>query len=329
MLIRPELQALRGDFSPQRLAQNRLNEVTARWREHSGAAIAESELASYAAGAELEDLPVLAALFTPGDPSAAEFVAGLVAVQCAELAAAPLAQVTMRHYCDEVMASLVVARHGTATLVLQAIDGTGLARRPQPEAVSFSPSETWEQILTGSAEVEHVVLQAERPGGAELTREPTQLLPGMVCHRLGAREAQLWRRVPGSLVTLKLQRRIGQGAIARQYRLSDGALIHQAAGTPRDSRLELTAALLGRMGRSDAAPLLAAMAEEEAATSLRWQALRECLALDAGAGFATLCRLATRADDPLAAPAGALRAQLLESYPQLSAHQDGTSPCPA
>lgn len=51
---------------------------------------------------------------------------------------------------------------------------------------------------------------------------------------------------------------------------------------------------------------------------LRWQALRECLGLDSGAGFAALTGIAQRSDDPLAAPAGALRAQLLEAYPQLA-----------
>jgi hypothetical protein len=102
-------------------------------------------------------------------------------------------------------------------------------------------------------------------------------------------------------------------------------LLHQAAGSPRDSRLELTAALLGRMGRSDAAPMLAAMAEERVSAHLRWQALRECLGLDSAAGFATLTLLAGRDDDPLAGPAAALRSQLLETYPQLA----GISPCPA
>jgi hypothetical protein len=328
MLIRSELQALRGDDAPQHLAQYRLAEVTQRWSEHSGASVAAAELARFAAGAELEDLPFLAALFAPGDPSAAEFVAGLVAVQTAQLAARPLAQVTLRHYCDDVVSSLIIARHGTANLVVQAIDGAGLARKPEPAAVNFSPSETWEQVMAGSAEVERVLLVGQRPGGAVLTREPMRLLPGMVSHRFGQSEAQLLRRVPGSLVTLKLQRRIGADDVVRQYSLADGNQLHQSAASPRDSRLELTAALLGRMGRRDAAPLLAAMVEEEAAAPLRWQALRECLALDTGPGFAALCRLAAHPDDPLAAPAGALRAQLLESYPQLGALQDGARPCP-
>ena len=71
--------------------------------------------------------------------------------------------------------------------------------------------------------------------------------------------------------------------------------------------------------------LLAAMAEEEGSAHLRWQALRECLGLDSAVGFAALTGLAQRNDDPLAVPAGALRAQLLETYPQLA----GVAGCPA
>ena len=72
------------------------------------------------------------------------------------------------------------------------------------------------------------------------------------------------------------------------------------------------------MGRTDAAPLLAAMAEEDGGQSLRWQALRECLGLDSGAGYAALCRIAARPGDPLAAPAQALGQQLLAIHPQLA-----------
>ena len=103
-----------------------------------------------------------------------------------------------------------------------------------------------------------------------------------------------------------------------EYRLADGRLLHEAAGSPRDSRLELAAALLGRMGRDDAAPYLAAMAREAGSTSLRWHALRECLGLDTATGFEALCELAATQGDPLAAAAGALRAQLLEAHPNLA-----------
>jgi hypothetical protein len=327
--IRPELQALREDDTPQRLAQSRLAEVTQRWSEHSGASIAEAELARFAAGAALEDLPFLAALFTPGDPSAAEFTAGLVAVQAAALEAEPLGQVIWQHSTDDFMSKLVVAHSGNATLSLHAFFASSLAAMPTPEVVNFSPGESWEHVLAGSAQAELVRIAHTLPNRAELVRAPLQLVPGVVVQRHCGSEAQLFGRISASLVTLKLHRQIEPGAVGRQYRLDGGQLVHQAAGNQRDSRLEFASALLGRMGRKDAAPLFAAMSEEEASVSLRWQVLRECLALDSGIGFAALCRLAAKPDDPLAAPAGALRAQLLEAYPQLAACQNGVSPCPA
>jgi hypothetical protein len=84
-------------------------------------------------------------------------------------------------------------------------------------------------------------------------------------------------------------------------------------------------AMLGRMGRKDAAPLIAEIAAGEGSPALRWQALRECLALDTQVGFAALSAVAGAAGDPLAANAGALRAQLIEAYPQLQEVEQ----CPA
>ena len=125
------------------------------------------------------------------------------------------------------------------------------------------------------------------------------------------------RRIDGALVTLRLQRRRENADVTREYDLTDGALLHQAAGNPRDSRLELMLALLGRMGRGDAAPHMAVLATGNAGSALRWQAVRECLALDTQIGFAALATIAARPEDPLSGPAGALRAQLIEAWPQL------------
>ena len=103
--------------------------------------------------------------------------------------------------------------------------------------------------------------------------------------------------------------------MTREFALADGALIHQAAGNPRDSRVEMMLALLGRMGRSDAAPLAAAIAREPGSAGMRWQALREALALDTLAGMRALAALAA---DELHQPASALRAQLVTLHPQLA-----------
>lgn len=323
MHVAPELWALRGDPAPQRRAQARIEAAFEEWRESFGYANLEAELGHYGGGAPLDDLPYLSALFSAGDSSAADFVAALLSRHIQVLAAHPLAQVALRHYSDPVLSSLVIARSGVATLALQAIDGSGLAAAAKAEAVSFAPVETVEHILSGTARAERLIIRIDGSDRVELDREVHAIAAGEVLHRSGTREAQILRQVPTSLVSLKLQRRVGRGQPARQFLLATGALVHQAAGTPRESRLELTAALLGRMERSDAAPLLAGMAEEEAATSLRWQALRECLALDTVTGFAVLGRIASRSGDALAQPAGALRTQLLQSYPELAALQSG------
>lgn len=318
MLIGPELMALRADDTPQRLIQRRLVDQSNAWRQTGPGARLEAELLRLASGAVLADLPQLAALFTPGDPAAADLVGGVAGWLLAELTQAQLGQVPLRHQCDRTLATLVLARCHGASLAVQAIDGAGLALKPPAQSVTFAANQHWERVMAGSAEVERVRIVGRTETGVELARDQALLAAGTVSHRTGRDTAQIFTRVPGIVVLLKLQQLDGSSAPSCEYALDDGRLLHQAAGTPRDSRLELTAALLGRMGRSDAGPLLAAMAEEAGSPHLRWQALRECLGLDSGTGFAALTAIARRSDDPLAVPAGALRAQLLEAYPQLA-----------
>ncbi|MDE2411320.1 MAG: hypothetical protein KGM18_06030 [Sphingomonadales bacterium] len=325
MLIRPELAALRSDDAAQRRAQAAMGAALARWRATPIVAAADAELAQWGSGAELDDLSLLSALFSGDHDAAPRFCTELVAVILAELARDPLGQSPLRHYCDDAVASITLLRHGTTVLSLQAIDGSGLARAAPPQSARFAPCETWEAVLAGSARAERLAIAGPCPGGVAIERSRIAIRPGLALHRIGLAETLHLDDVPSSLVLLRMQRRTGCSAVTSEYALDDGALLHQAASSPRDSRLELTAALLGRMGREDAAPLLAAMAEERGNPSLRWQVLRECLALDTATGFATLCRIAGDGNDPLAAHAGALRDQLIETYPQLA----GASRCPA
>lgn len=325
MLIRPELAALRSDDAVQRRAQAAMGAALERWLAAPLTASIADELTHWDAGADIEGLPLLDALFTSGDNTAQRFCDEAIAVFLAELQREALGQTPLRHYLDDTVGSVTLLRCGTTVLSLQAIDGTALARLPAAETARFVPCETWDHVLAGSARAERMTIAGTTPEGARLQRAAQVLGPGSVQHRIGRHTAQCLHGVDGTLVTLRLQRRTGCSDITREYALADGQLLHQSAGSPRDSRLELTAALLGRMGRSDAAPLLGAMAEERGAPSLRWQALRECLGLDTAQGFAALCRIAEDSADPLAASAGALRAQLIETYPQLT----GIDPCPA
>ena len=317
MSIHPDLLALRSDDAPQRHDQIAVSAAVQGWRGRAQFARLEREITSFAGGESLGTLPVLTQLFKPGGQAAGRLVDALIAPLVAALQGQPLGEVPLRHYVDDRSALLVLSQSGGAALTLQVIEPSGHRLLPRARTVTFTPGMAHERILAGAGEADLVSLDAQLPDRAELSVKQCRLAAGDCLSRDSGRHSQLIRSVTKPLVILRLQRRGGPGDLTREYDLSDGRFLAQAAASPRETRLELVAALLGRMGRSDAAPLLAAMAEEEAAQSLRWQSLKECLGLDTAIGFAALQRIAGREDDALAAPAGALRAQLIESYPQL------------
>ena len=318
MHLHPVLRALRDDDTPQRAAQTLLHRTMADWRAGPHGSRLQEELKAFSHGGTVDDFPLLAACFSADDPSAAELVQQLIQMLIHALDQAPLGHVPLRHFTDGTISTLLIARCGGAVLSLVALDGRCHARKPAPTSASFPDAECWERVLAGSAEGDLVEALPAGPQQVLISRQSMCLASGMVIHRAAARSALILHKVMGTLVTLRLQRRARKPAPTREYALADGRLLGQAAGSARDSRLELAAALLGQMGRTDAAPLLAAMAQEDDSPALRWQMLRECLALDSGTGFAALGAVARRGGDPLAAPAQALEAQLCAQYPALA-----------
>lgn len=325
MLIHPELRALRDDDGPQRQAQAALIDAVGAWRQRPHVAGLLADLAALDKGAEIAARPALAALFTGASDTGSSLADEVASLVAAVLRENPLGHVPFRHFADEVIATLQLVKAGNVTLSLVAIDGEGLAKRPAATTVDFSPSEVWEHVLAGSARAAVIDRGKTTPAACDLRESEVKLAPGTVIVRDARRRSMQLREVAGRLVSLRLQRREAGLEPTREYDLVSGRLVHQAAGNPRDSRLELMMALLGRMGRADAAPVMAAMSRERISAALRWQALRECLALDSAAGFAALTQVAQSIDDELAPAAGALRSQLIETYPQLQE----LVPCPA
>lgn len=325
MLIRPELQVLRSNDAPQRSAQLALHTALQTWRTTGPGAQAEAELTRFHRGEPLDNLPLLYSLFCPADDGVRGFVDSLLHPLLCQLSSEPLGQSPLRFSTSDASSTVMLARCGTSALSLQHVSGACLQRGAAPRTAIFAPVETWERVLSGLLQATRVRLCKAWDDRADLECTPVSSATGDVRHRMGQSETLILQSAPTSAVQLRLQRRTSTCEPAREYDLTGGRLLHQAAGTPRDSRLELTASLLGRMKRVDAAPILAAMAEEQGSDSLRWQALRECLALDTAIGFRTLCTLAERRDDPLRPPAAALRSQLLQLHPQLN----GVALCPA
>lgn len=323
MQIDPRIGVLRGDRVAQHVMREAVAAVVGACRRDPVIAPVLTALEAYGAGAALAECPALAELF-PGQGGAramiAPFVARLVALQRAH----PLAQLAFRHQSGDGFHFLQIAGKGRATLGLALHDrrmlheGGGIA--------TFPHADRHEVVLAGAAELG--LLATAREGGAEATivERRRRVAAGSVLAFPGASHSRIVRRVKGRLLVLRLARIAEAPLPTRQFALPAGRLVHRASGDRRESRHELMLALLGRMGRTDAAPAMAAMTSE-GSDHLRWQALRECLALDTSEGFRALARIADDRADPLAAQAEALRAALVEAHPELRAVEH--TPCPA
>ncbi len=320
-----ELQTLLSDPAGIGRAQDRHQDALAAWRAEPVVAAVFDSFTAFAGGAALSSLPPLAALFAADRVAATGLTGSLVRQFCAALREAPLGQVPLRHSNEHAYAAMLIARAGTASLSLVAFDGAALARAEPPPSVAFASGEEWDVVVAG-----HGAGRLIERRDTGLAIHPFKLSPGTALGRDGECEALLIDRAGTAtgetLVLLRLQRRSAGLIPSREYELASGQLIHQADPNPRESRHAVAATLLGRMGRADAAPLLAEVAcEGDRSEGLRWQALRECLGLDSAAGFRALDAVARDPLDPLALPAGALRAQLLERYPALAEN----ARCPA
>lgn len=325
MHSRPEIAALRGDGSPQRADQARLAAAVDHWRAAHGPLL--NDIARYGSGAALADCPELDALFAPNALPLTPIEA-FVAEMLGALAAAPLGHVAVPHATNCATSTLMLAQSGDATLTLIAEDAAGMDRiqSDTPQPLTFMPAKITEKLLAGAFTVALHRRHRDNTSGLASVRE-VAMQPGAVLAYNGRVEAPWVMARSRSAVVLRLTRAMPGAGAVEQVDPASGAVVFRATADLADSRRELMAAVVGRMRRRDAAPLLAAIAREHGAggPGMRWQALRESLALDSAAGFAALAHIADSATDPLAAPAGALRARLVAEHPQFAVAER----CPA
>lgn len=291
------------------------------WRAEPGVAAMLADFVRFGDGASLEQCPALDAVFTGAGPGEV-LVASLTGHFCRAIGANPLGHPPFRNGFDGRASTMLLGKSGRAQLVLQ-------AREPgsfNASAATYTDMLRYDAVLAGRAQAR--ILRIHGPEDlVGFSAEPLTLEQGVRLAFDCSRETLMCEVVETRLVTLRLLQAAEKPGPGREYHCQSGKLLHRSAGTLASSRREMMAALLGRMGRTEAAPVLAQMALAEPEQSLRWQALRECLALDTAQGFTALSTIACNQADPLAHPAGALRAQLLETYPQLAALE--TEQCPA
>lgn len=316
MRIDPALRALRSDPASQRNAQAAMEEARDEWLGSPDMSRVMRDLAAFGSGADLSDCATLENLMA--DMAVAQSAIGnLTRRMDAALREYPLAQVPFRHQYSGGICVLQLAISGRAILSLVTYEDRFAQSGEGAQTVCFSDGERHEVYLAGSGEADLFEMLSVEGKRAVLDRRPRSLSQGSTLSLIGPRETKLLRNVDGRLVMLRLSRSTESPAPSREYRISDGELVHEASGDRRESREEMAIALLGCMGRTDAAAALSRIAFE-GSDHLRWQALRTCLSLDTARGFATLSTLAREERDALSAIAGSLRAQLLESYPELA-----------
>jgi hypothetical protein len=335
MITHTIIAALRSDDTPQRHAQLAFKGALDHWHSQDDVVAIKGEIQRLSQGEAMESCPALRALFDPDNAgqTAQAFAHGFVDLHLATLRAEPMGHLALRHFTDGRISNILLAQVGGVSMSLVVHDAAAHARSKPPASVSFTPADMWEIVLAGEAVAERVRLQPHEGGSArqvDLAKRQIALETGDVWQRDGSQEMQFFHNISGRIVRLTLQRRQQADRPVREYELASGKLIHQAAAEPKDSRHQIMLSLLGRMGRVDAAPVLADIASGAGDTALRWEALREVLGMDTAMGFAALSRVARDMGDPLAASALALRGQLLATYPQLRVLENQEAElCPA
>ena len=323
MKSNPVLSRFRRDNAAKLHAAKIMSNVDSDWRVLPYAASVVGDLGRFASGAELSQCPAAAALVSDRE-TARKFVDEWIARYCRALELAPLGQPGFQYQSNASASVAMLARDGQAELSLVCYSGLDVDARAEPDSGYFAPTERHEIILSGSGILQTASRREVVSGPDDFIFASREVGPGSTLSQYGPTETKAFTRIDGCLTLLRLTRPSANPGPTREYRYSDGALLHQASSDKHESCKEMMVALLGEMGRNDAVPAIARLASEGSG-HLRWQALRQCLSLDTARGFEILCSMAISPDDPLAPPAGALRAQLIESYPQLAELEK--SPC--
>jgi len=311
MHVDPALRALAADGVAQAEAQDRVLAARDGWQAFEDVARILADCEAYAEGAALPECAALAELMA--GRCAPGFVQGWIADMVRAWRAAPLAQLPFRHRYTNGTGVIHLHRTGRVTLALLLIEPRAAMR---PVTITFTDCERREVVLAG----EGAGMAYRFDGRVAPIARPLALSPGttLACD---VRHSRAVIALDTPLVVLRVSRDPVDPQTTREVEIASGRIVHRASASPAEGRAELAAALLGAMGRVDAAPVLARYARGacgKAGEGARWQALRNALALETATGFAALREIAGREDDPLACQAGALQRQLCTTYPQLA-----------
>lgn len=315
MHVHPDLAALQSDPASQRRIEARMKAALADWRSGEQSKVLGREIAHYGAGIELAACPALDALFTD-QQGAYLFAADWISTILHVLRGEPLAEVARDYRWSQGLSSMQLLRSGNAALSLVAYERRPTDDALHPETVMFVDSQSHELVLAGSASG---TFHRRNSMGAKIRTTAKRWTVGDQIVLTGPQTARQIVQVDGAMLVLRLTRAPERPCPASEYRLSDGTLLQSASGDKGASQRLMALAVLGAMDHAPALEVMAGRALDlDEDLDVRWEGVRQLLAMNTARGLAVLHSLGNDARDPLHKPASDLARDLLASQPALS-----------
>ena len=328
MRVHPAIAALRGRPTSQRRPapgadpRGALDAVQRNWLAAAATRVVAADLRRYAKGSALADGGALHAALTD-HAKASALVQPLVQSTLHALGQHPLGEAPFRFKVSRGLSTLQILQSGRATLSLAAYEPLPHCA---PETALFSDRELHEITLSGRA---LTALSTWSGEGLVTTRHERYGLGTARSLKPRLQSRQILK-VERSLLLLQLSREPETPAPTRLVDLATGETVRIASGAKATSEAVMALSVLGALGDRSALDVMerTALNDHEDA-DVRWEALRQALALDPVRGIKLLDRLANRDGDDVSAPARKLSAQLLEAHPDLRASiEREVAPCP-
>ncbi|MBV7264678.1 hypothetical protein [Erythrobacter ani] len=312
-----DIAALRSDPALQRRVRSRMSRAADEWRDQGIVQTIAAELQGYGSGCDLSDCQSLGELTTER-AVATSFADAWLKPMLHALQDEPLAEVQHRYRCSDGLTSVQLMQSGEATLSLLAYERRDQSGPEEPQTALFSDRESREIVLSGSA---RSVLHRRENGTSAESKIATihaDWREGCVIVMTGLHETRQVLDVRGSLVLLQLSRTPRRPRSSREFRLADGALMRSVSGDKSASEKQMALAVIGAMHHGLALDLMADRARDQNEDAdVRWEAVRQTLALNTQRGMDLLAELRASPRDQLARPAADLEQHLFHTKPKL------------
>lgn len=314
MHVHPEIAALRGDHAAWRRVQGGMEATLQEWHSLPRVAAIRRDLDAYAAGSDWGECLQLSALLRD-HLQACGFVDEWSRRFIGALGAHTLGEIPFRYRSAGGLQTVQLIQSGGATLSVVAYEPVASPPDGSPNSAVFADRESREIVLSGVAKGAFYELSG--PNQAVECASQNWRAGDQISLK-NARFARQVESVQQTLVMLQLTRLPDRPGPSCEIRLDNGAALCSASGDKAASQRLMGLAVLGSLESRSAIPAMKRCSldrdEEEA---VRWEAVRQLLALDTQRGLAVLDELLTRTGDTLNGPAMALREQLKSAYSQL------------